>query len=203
MLEVRDLAFTWPRATRPLLDNVSLRLGEGEILGLQGTSGIGKTTLARLIAGHLRPSRGAIELDGKAVPTQGLSPIQLVFQHAETAANPRWKVGRILREAWRPDADTLHRFGIRAEWLERYPHEVSGGELQRIAIVRALVPGLRVLIADEITASHDAISQALIWRTLIETARERRFGIVAISHNTALLNALGARIVVLHRSGAG
>lgn len=189
MLEVRDLTY------RPVLSGLSFRLSAGGILGLQGPSGCGKTTLGKLLAGHLRPDSGDILLDGQPVPEHGPCPIQLLFQHPETAVDPRWRIGEILREGWSPDAVTLARFGIQPAWLERYPHEVSGGELQRIAIVRALIPGLRLLICDELTASHDAITQVQIWRALQDHARQTGIALLVISHDTPLLTALAAPIL--------
>ncbi len=197
MLEARDLAFSWSRAAAPVIDGVSLSIGDGEIVGLVGPSGTGKTTLAKILAGHLRPSAGRVLLDGQPLPDRGSMPVQLVFQHAETAVDPRWPIARSLEEGWLPDAETRRAFGISADWLDRRPHELSGGELQRVAIVRALVPGLRVLIADELTAMHDAISQVRIWTTLLDIARSRGFAILAISHDEALLAAIGARVVAL------
>lgn len=198
MLDVRDLTFAWPRAARPVIDGVTLAIGESELVGLRGPSGTGKTTLARLLAGHLRPAKGDIRLDGKPLARGGRMPIQLVFQHAETAVDPRWNVCRILEEGWAPDLETRRAFGIADDWLDRRPHELSGGELQRVAIVRALVPELRLLIADELTAMHDAISQVRIWKRLVDVARERRFAILAVSHDDALLAAIGARVLSLN-----
>jgi peptide/nickel transport system ATP-binding protein len=197
MFEACDIEFAWPHTGQKILAGVSLAVAAGDILGIGGPSGSGKTTLARILGGYLAPNSGTIRVDGAPLPDSGTSPVQVVFQHAELAVNPRWKVGRVLCEGWSPDAATLSRFGIRRDWLERYPHELSGGELQRVAIARALVPDLKVLIADELTVMHDAISQARLWRAVLETAQQRRFAIIAIAHDAALLAALGARIMEL------
>jgi len=197
MFEAIDLSFGYGGRQRMLLDGVSLRVQQGQILGIRGASGSGKTTLARLLAGYLQPARGSVALAGSALGLAGVSAVQLVFQHAETAVDPRWRIRRILSEGWHPDDDTLTRFGVRNEWLDRYPHELSGGELQRVAMVRALVPTLRVLIVDELTAMHDAITQARLWRALLETTVSRQMTVIAISHDAALLHAIGAKILTL------
>nr|WP_176581468.1 ATP-binding cassette domain-containing protein [Azospirillum ramasamyi] len=199
MLEARSIDFAWSASGPKVLDDVSLTAAPGEVLGIRGPSGTGKTTLARILGGFLRPIRGEVRLDGAPLPATGVSPVQVLFQHAETAVNPRWKVGRILAEGWRPDDATLQRFGIEPDWHGRYPHELSGGELQRVAIVRALGPATRVLIADEMTAMHDAISQARLWHAMLEVIRARKLAIIAISHDAALLHAIDARIMTLNK----
>ena len=195
MLEVKNLRFRWDAGSPWLLDGVDLQVAPGEIVGIMGHSGCGKSTLARLITGHMPMQAGDVLLDGNPMPNKGARPVQLVLQHAELAMNPRWKVGRSLTEGWSPDAATVQRFGIRTDWLQRYPHELSGGELQRISIVRALIPNLRVLVADELTTMHDPITQVQIWRALQEEARVRNMGLLAISHDAALLCALNARVL--------
>ena len=199
MLEVNNLRFRWDEKSPWLLDGVNLRVAPGEIVGIMGHSGCGKSTLARLLSGHMPMQAGQMLLDEKPLPDRGVRPVQLVMQHAELALNPRWRAGQSLCVGWQPDAPTRRSFGIRDEWLQRFPHELSGGEMQRISIVRALVPQLRVLIADELTTMHDPITQVQIWRALQEKSRERGFGLLAISHDSALLQALGARVLHMHK----
>ena len=194
MLETRNIRFRWTNKSPWLLDGVNLTVAPGETVGIMGASGCGKSTFARILTGHMPLQAGEILLDGHTLPQSGAHPVQLVMQHAELALNPRWRVGQSLREGWAADDATAQRFGIRPEWLQRYPHELSGGEMQRISIVRSLIPGLRVLVADELTTMHDPITQVQIWTALQATLRERKAGLLAISHDLSLLQALGARI---------
>ena len=100
-----------------------------------------------------------------------------------------------LAEAGRIDDELLARLGIRREWLARYPHELSGGELQRFCIARALNPKTRILICDEITTMLDVITQAQVWRAIVAHAREHGMGVVAITHNLELTHRICDRIV--------
>lgn len=195
MLEARNIHHRWSGSSTPTLDGVSLQVAPGEVVGVRAPSGRGKSTLARLLAGHLPLQRGEVLLDGQALQPLRWGrphPVQLVLQNAELAFNPRVK----LRDAFPHGVDgtVLETLGARHEWLTRYPHELSGGELQRLSIARAFVPGLRVLIADELTAMHDAITQAQIWHALLGLMRRSGLGIIAISHDEALLKAIGARM---------
>jgi peptide/nickel transport system ATP-binding protein len=103
----------------------------------------------------------------------------------------------VLNESWRVDADTLAGLGIRDEWLQRYPGELSGGELQRFCIARALGPATRYLIADEITTMLDPNTQAMIWARLLEQTDKRRIGLLVVTHNTALAAKVCTRIIAL------
>ena len=181
----------------PVLDGVDLAVDSGRIVGLTGTSGRGKSTLGRILARHLLPTKGRVLIDGAAPPVAGFNPVQLVHQTAIFAVNPRWKVGRIVSEASPPDETLMQALGVRRSWLDRYPHELSGGELQRVALLRSLAPATRFLVADEITSMLDPIAQREIWHALIDVCRHRDIGVLAISHDLALLDKVASRTVTL------
>lgn len=170
-------------------------IGEGEIVGVAGPSGCGKTTLARLLAGYDASDEGEVLLDGRPLPPSGFCPVQLVFQHPEKAVNPRLRIRSIINEGWETDRAFRRKLGIAEEWLNRFPGELSGGELQRVCVARALGPQTRYLIADEMTAMLDAITAAQLWHAVLELANERRLGIMVVSHERKLLERLCTRIV--------
>lgn len=192
MLEAQHIQFGF-RPEQLILNDISLALSEGEWLGLSGDSGAGKSTLGKLLAGQLSPKGGRICIDGGPLPARGLSPVQWLPQSPELAVNPRWRVAKILYEAWQPPAALLHAFGIQPAWLSRFPHALSGGELQRVCVVRALAPGVRYLIADEISTMLDPITQVSLWQALKTYAEKHRLGVLVISHDTALLERLCQR----------
>ena len=198
-LSASDVSFAYGRGA-PVLRNVTLDIAAGEIVALSGPSGAGKSTLGRILAGYIEPRSGRISIDGHTRDDKGgCNPVQLVHQTAELAFNPRWSVGLSVGEGGQLNAKTCNALGIRASWLGRYPHELSGGQLQRLAIARALAADLRYLVADEITGMLDAISQAQIWRCLRAMAKERGTGILLITHDALLAQALGARCVTLDK----
>ncbi|MBE9077947.1 ATP-binding cassette domain-containing protein [Romeria aff. gracilis LEGE 07310] len=168
--------------------DISLSVGQGEVVGLMAPSGYGKTTLAKLLAGYLSPHRGSVLVEGNPLPRRGYCPVQLIFQNPELTVNPRWRIERILREGQAPTQ--LDRLGVHPGWLRRYPHELSGGELQRVAIARVLNPATRYLIADEITAMLDANTQAQIWQTVLAYVQQHQLGLLVIGHDAALLKRL-------------
>ncbi|MDR1590146.1 MAG: ATP-binding cassette domain-containing protein [Oscillospiraceae bacterium] len=193
LLEAKNLVFGYERG-KNTLDGVSLAIEAGERVALVGPSGCGKSTLARILAGQLRPASGAATLDGKPLPLRGFCPVQLIYQHPEKAINPRWKLGKTLTEAWSPGDEFLSELGIEKAWLGRYPAELSGGELQRFCIARALAPQTRFIIADEISTMLDVITQAQIWELLLRVADERGLGLLAITHSRALAERVCARV---------
>ncbi|EHG20779.1 hypothetical protein HMPREF9334_01234 [Selenomonas infelix ATCC 43532] len=194
MLEAKDLSYRYGEDS-PVLCNVSLRVADGERLALLGPSGRGKSTLALLLAGYLPLQKGAITLDGASLPKDCYNPVQLIYQHPEKAMDPRWKVGDTLREAWDVPEELLTAIGAEPDWLTRWPHELSGGQLQRLSILRSLSPKTRVLIADEITASLDPITQAQIWSVILREIEKNRTMLIAITHNEALAQRICTRMV--------
>lgn len=193
MLTGRDIRVSYPDTGREVLAGISLDVAAGEIVGLGGPSGAGKSTLGRVLAGHLAPDAGEVSVDGEPQMSTGYRPVQLLFQSPELAVNPRWRIRDVLNEAFAPDPLLLASLGIRQAWADRYPHELSGGELQRVAIARALGPRTRYLLADEISGTLDAITQAEIWRVLLNLVRNRGIGMLVISHDEALLARVATR----------
>ena len=197
MLEARGVGHRHGRSLPWVVRDMDLTVAPGEAVGLFGPSGVGKTTLGHILSGYLTPSAGEVLADGAPLPRRGYCPVQCIHQHPELAVNPRWRLSRTLREAWEPSPDLLSALGVAPAWLVRHPHELSGGELQRIVVARALGPQTRYLVADEMTAMLDALTQARIWRAVLAHCREHGVGIVVISHDPALLDRLCSRRVVL------
>lgn len=195
VLEAKNVSFCYPGSKHCVLENINLEVHEGEIVGLFGGSGHGKSTLARVLAGQLPIKQGSITFDGQALNPHSCSPVQLIFQHPELALNPRWRMKRTLQEAWDVPQSLLDKAGIRDEWKERYPFELSGGELQRFCVVRALAPTTKILLCDEISTMLDAITQAHIWHLLLDHAKEHSMGMLVISHSEALLNRICTRVI--------
>ena len=195
-LEARGITFYYPgRRKRPVLQGVSLSIAPGERVGLQAPSGSGKTTLCRLLAGYEKPRRGEILLDGRPLQDyRGVCPVQMVWQHPETVVDPLLRLGDTLSEAGAVEERLAQALHIEKAWRNRYPAELSGGELQRFCIARALRPETRFLLCDEISAMLDLVTQAQIWRFLLEEAARRQLGMLVISHASALLQQVCTRV---------
>ena len=196
-LEAKNLTFRYPRrGAAPVLEGVSLTLRPGERLGLSAPSGRGKTTLCKLLAGWEEPAGGQVLLDGLPLARyRGFCPVQLLWQHPEEAVDPLLKLRATLYEAGPVDPAVLEGLGVRAEWLERYPSELSGGELQRICTARVLGPELKFLLCDEASAMLDLVTQARLWRFLLDQGEKRGLGMLIVSHDTALPERVCTRIL--------
>lgn len=194
MLEVQGMTYHYPNESN-LFEKLNLSINAGEVVGLFGYSGSGKTTMARLIAGYLKPIAGRINVNGENDFHAGMHPVQLVWQHPERAINPKWRMKKMLSEAQIMDRELLDALGIKQEWLSRYPSELSGGELQRFCVARALHEDTKYLIADEMTTMLDAMTQAIIWQSVLKLAKQRNIGILAISHDHQLLQKISDRVV--------
>ena len=178
-----------------LFQNVNFELKRGEIVGISGYSGCGKSTFAKILANYLPPVSGRVLIDSQPFKKGSYQSVQMIYQHPEKAVNPKWHMYRSLTESYTPETQILNRLGIKEDWYNRFPIEISGGEMQRFCIVRALAPDTKYLIADEMTTMLDSVTQAKIWKELILISRERNIGLMIISHETELLAKLCGRIV--------
>mgnify|MGYP001186076341 CR=1 FL=1 len=198
ILEANNISFGYVSG-KNILEGVNFHIYSEERVGIVAESGYGKSTFAKILSGYLPPKSGKVLLDGKEIKNQGFYPVQLIYQHPEKSINPKWKIKRALSENGTPDKKLLEILGIKDIWLDRYPNELSGGELQRIAIARAITKDTKFLIADEITAMLDGITQAQIWHSLISLSNEKNIGMIIITHNIALAKRICTRIVYLRK----
>lgn len=194
VLEVKNVSFRYGNGPW-ILKDVSMEVEQGERVVILGPSGYGKSTLAKIIAGYLEPLSGKVLWNNHDLPQNCFCPIQLIYQHPEKALNPRWKMKKSLFEAGEPGEEVLRQIGIQEKWYDRWPNELSGGELQRFCVARVLKPETRLLIADEMTTMLDALNQAHIWNFILEYAEKHGMSIIAITHNKFLAEKLATRII--------
>lgn len=200
------------------VDDVSLTLYSGEIVGLVGESGSGKSTVGKAALRLVDPTGGTVAIDGKDITNatgKALTPVrtkaQMIFQDPHASLNPRMTIKRIVAEPLvihsalrgaelaRTVADLLERVGLPSQFLHRYPHELSGGQKQRVAIARALSVDPDMLILDEPTSALDVSVQAQILEFLKELHAERsRMTSLFISHNLAVVRFLCHRVAVMY-----
>ena len=188
-LKAENISFSYNKK-RQILKDVSLSVNNNQIIGLIGDSGSGKSTLCKILAGYISHYSGNVTIDGNKIPDKDYYPVQLIFQHPEKTMNPKWKMEKVLNEAWTPTQELKDTFGLKDSWLTRWPSELSGGELQRFSIIRALNPKTRFIIADEISTMLDAVTQVQIWDALIKHAKANNIGILAVSHDPELLEVI-------------
>jgi peptide/nickel transport system ATP-binding protein len=200
--------------TLTAVNDVSLAVREGEVVGLVGESGCGKTTLARLLLGLLPPSSGAVALDGEPVASLGRRAIaalvQPVFQDPYSSLNPRKSVGTIITlplrihgashpSTWRARVEgMMERVGLSRTLYDNYPSQLSGGQRQRVAIARALINEPRMVICDEPTSALDVSVQSQILNLLQDLRSELGLTYLLISHNLAVVEHMATRVVVMY-----
>lgn len=221
-LEVKDVWAGYGKSNDkrplvPVLKDVDLTIERGRTIGIIGESGCGKSTLARVIAGLLSPSTGEILLHGK--PLEGtyrnrssdeLRKIQLVYQMADTALNPKQTVGQIIGRAIELSHKTrgaekrarvakmLTQVDLSPEFAKRYPEELSGGQKQRVNLARALAAEPEIMLCDEVTSALDTIVGANIVELLKRLRRETEVSFAFISHDLSTVASFADAIVVLY-----
>jgi oligopeptide transport system ATP-binding protein len=228
LLEVRDLKVHFrvklagvlraPHATLKAIDGVSFSLAPGETLGIVGESGSGKSTLARAVLGLLRPTAGTVIWLGRsieALTAKAMRPLrrdmQLVFQDPLAALDPRMTIGEIIGEpldTFMPSIpkaegkarvqEMLAKVGLSPHMLNRYPHEFSGGQCQRIGIARAMILNPKLVVCDEPVSALDVSIQAQIINLLMRLQREFNLSLILISHDLSVVRHICHRILVLY-----
>jgi oligopeptide/dipeptide ABC transporter ATP-binding protein len=225
LLEVRDLVKHFPGGGRLLsphdvvhaVDGVELDVRRGEVVAVVGESGSGKSTLARCVLRLIAPTAGSIVFDGEDVThirgarlTAFRQRVQPVFQDPFSSLDPRWRVGRSIREAL--DAfgigsrdqrqgrvrELLERVGLTAALADRRPHELSGGQRQRVGIAAALAPSPELLVADEPVSALDVSVQAQVLNLLAELQRDLGLAIVFVAHDLAVVEHISHRVAVMY-----
>jgi len=203
IIKVEQLTKTYKKENRSFnaVDKVSFTVAQNEIVGIMGESGCGKTTLLNILAGLEIPSSGTVWLK------PGLT-MHMVFQNPVASFNPRMTIRRSLCEglinrkvplAQRHHImqDLLKQCGLDSSCLMAYPHQLSGGQCQRAALVRALMSSPQVLFCDEMTSSLDTITKRQIMELVLRLCQQRPMSVVIVDHDTALLAALCTRILVM------
>jgi ABC-type dipeptide/oligopeptide/nickel transport system ATPase subunit len=200
ILEARNISFRYGEKSRGILKDFSLKAESTERVGLVAPSGFGKTTLCKILSGYEKPDSGQVLLDGKPLDFYGsYCPVQLIWQHPEQAINPRLRMRSVLKEGDNVSPDLIKRLGIEADWMNRFPAELSGGEMQRFCIARALGQRTQFLLADEISTMLDLITQSQIWHFLMDETEKRKIGMIVVSHSPELLEKVCTRIVDLQK----
>lgn len=199
-----------------VLKGINLQIKKGEIVGLVGESGCGKSTVAKVIFGLTPADAGKVKIDGEVAdyryPKKLFKKIQMIFQMPKDSFNPKLTIGKTLIEVQRNFNSKLSRqeaaakaeeyltmMELPVEYMSKYPMQLSGGECQRVAIARALLIEPDVLICDEMTSSLDVSVQAEIMNKLLELKEEKGFSVLFITHDLVLAGSMCDRIVVMNQ----
>ncbi len=203
-------------SSRLMFDNISFTLNKGECLAIKGPSGCGKSTLAKIMTGLCNYDTGRIDILGtplldwlKKQPSYFRKNVQLIFQHPFSAFPPLFPVRSYFEDTWKSHygkitkafedqvSSLFHRISFSTRLLSDFPHELSGGELQRLAILRALLLNPKLLICDEITSSLDVLNQAMVFDLLKDLKEKQQMSLIIISHDTALLPEITDRTMLM------
>lgn len=210
-LAIRAGAASPPPVVRAV-DDVSLHVNRGEVLGLVGESGCGKSTLGRMIAGIHAPSAGQVLFNGRdlaALPARSKLKIQMIFQDPQGSLNPRMRVADIVGEAPAVHGlagrdlaayvdQQLHRAGLDPAYKRRFPHQFSGGQRQRIGIARALAVQPDFLVCDESVAALDVSIQAQIINLFMDLREQLGLTYLFISHDLGVVEHISDRVAIMY-----
>jgi len=190
-----------------VLKDVSIKINDGEHIGIVGSSGAGKTTLAKVLS-FLEPySNGSIYVDSVRVNKKNIikyrSRVGMVFQDPLTSLDPRMKIISTLKEALKEkDIDAIYKYcdivNIKQSLLARYPKELSGGEQQRVAIARALISNPQYIIFDEATSALDVSTQSKILNLICDINKDKAYSYIFITHDLKLASFISDRIYVIY-----
>lgn len=193
------------------IKSASIEIGKGQTIGILGRSGSGKSTLGQIIVGQIKKTSGKVYYNEKEIkyPYKGndRKEIQILYQHPEVSFNPRLTLYKSLMEPYKLYGlefskeiliRDIQRFGLYEEHLNRYPGELSGGELQRAAISRILTVNPSFIVLDEPTSMLDVISQAQIMHILKDIQREKGTSYLFITHNKTLCKAFSDTIYIIN-----
>jgi ABC-type dipeptide/oligopeptide/nickel transport system ATPase subunit len=210
LVETKGLSKRYPGKKENVVSDINLTINPNKTVGIIGDSGSGKSTIGYMLAGLLKPTSGEVYFNDKAIkyPFKGIprQKIQVLFQHPEVSFNPKFRLITSLKEPFAfyhfPFSicilcDFLQQFGIYDEHIHRFPQELSGGELQRIALARILLVNPDVIILDEPTSMLDVISQAQVLNLLKDIQQKRGLGYLFISHDHNLCKMFCDRIYSL------
>lgn len=213
-IELNSISKRYPRERKYAVRNINLSIAPGETVGLFGKSGCGKSTIGHILVGLLRPTEGTVLADGRILTCPYKQPfrrkIQIIFQHPEVSFDPKRTLKDSLREPYTfyPElfregfsmdslCEFLDSYGIYPEHLERRPAQLSGGELQRMALARIMLLQPEVIVLDEPTAMLDSISQAQVIRMLEHIQQEHKTAYLFTSHNATLCKLFCDKVIPL------
>lgn len=210
--------FGTPTAYLRAVEGVSFDIGNGEVVGLVGESGCGKSTVGRCVVGLQQVTDGQVLWDGKDIAKLSLEErrtlrrrFQMVFQNPFSSLNPRQKIENVLLEPievhslFRPSEretavkELIEQVGLSSKDLQKYPHEFSGGQRQRIGIARALACQPDLMVLDEPVSSLDVSVQASVLNLLIQLNRDRKIGYLFISHDLQVVGYMSTRVLVMYQ----